>query len=159
MYNPETNRVILTRDVKWEDRKNTDPTETLKMFREAEEGDLVPGIEEDVIPTSKPEDNMPVHVIPNKGEITRRNEIYEKSSEITYLKTDVDVDVDTSAYDRVLNALKKLNTSYNPMMQNMHDPVIKRNYKVTGDTRVIPIVDHKDNGIWWECSTSISICT
>ena len=97
---------------------------------------------------------MPVQIILGEGERVMPNELSEKSSELTYLKKDADVD--TSAYYKVLHALKKLDTSYNPMMQNMHDPVIKRNYKVTGDTRVIPIVDHKDNGIWWECSTSIS---
>ena len=156
LYNPETKRVIMTRDVKWEDRKNTDPTETLKMFREAEEGDLVPGIEEDVIPTSKPEDKMPVHVIPDKGEIIRRNEIYEKSSEITYLKKHVGVDADTSAYNRVFNALRKLDTSYKPMMQKMHDPVIKVNYKVMGDTRVITIMEQEDDEIQCACSISIS---
>ena len=45
------------------------------MFRKAEKEDLVPDIEEEVIPTSKPEENMPVHVIPNEGERVRPNEI------------------------------------------------------------------------------------
>ena len=44
LYNPETKRVVMTRDVKWENYKNTDPAETLKMFREAEKEDLFPGI-------------------------------------------------------------------------------------------------------------------
>ena len=43
-YNPETKRVIMTRDVKWEDWKMTDPAETLKMFRKSEKEYLVPGI-------------------------------------------------------------------------------------------------------------------
>ena len=43
------------------------------------------------------------------------------------------------------------------MMQNMHGPVIEVNYKVTRDTRVIPIVEHKDDKIQWACSTSISM--
>ena len=42
----------------------TDPAETLKMFREAHKEDLVPGIEEDNITTSEPEDTMPMHAIP-----------------------------------------------------------------------------------------------
>ena len=50
LYNPETKRVIMTRDIKWADWKNTDATETLKMFREAEKEYLVPGIEKDDIP-------------------------------------------------------------------------------------------------------------
>ena len=41
----------MTRDVKWAEWKNTNPAETLKMFRKAEKENLVPGIEEDVIPT------------------------------------------------------------------------------------------------------------
>ena len=32
LYNPDTTRVIMTRDVKWADWKITDPTENLKMF-------------------------------------------------------------------------------------------------------------------------------
>ena len=68
----------------------------------------MPGIEEDIITTSKPEEKMPVHVIPDKVEILRPNDIYEKSSELTYLKKDVDAD--TSSYNIVLNALKKLDT-------------------------------------------------
>ena len=36
LYNPETKRVIMTRDVKWLDWKMTDPAETLKMFCKAE---------------------------------------------------------------------------------------------------------------------------
>ena len=34
LYNPETKRVIMTRDVKWDDWKNTNLVETLNMFRE-----------------------------------------------------------------------------------------------------------------------------
>ena len=52
--------------------------------------------------------------------------------------------------------MKKLDTSYNPTLQKMHEPVIEGKYKVTGDTRVIPIVEHKDDEIQWAFSTSIS---
>ena len=44
LYNPETNRLIMTRDVKWADWKMTNTEETLKMFREEDKEDLVPGI-------------------------------------------------------------------------------------------------------------------
>ena len=50
---------------------------------------------------------MTVHVIPDEGERVRSNEIYEKSSELTYLMKDADID--TSEYYRVLNELNKLN--------------------------------------------------
>ena len=43
------------------------------MFREAHEEDLVPCIEEDNITTSEPEDNIPVHVIPDEVESVRLN--------------------------------------------------------------------------------------
>ena len=76
LYNPETKRVIMTRDVKWTDWKNTDPAETLNMFREAEKEYLVPGIEEEVIPMSKPEENMPVHVISDEGERVMQYTMY-----------------------------------------------------------------------------------
>ena len=46
----------MTRDVKWADWYNANPEETLKMFREAEKEYLVPGIEEDIITTSKIEE-------------------------------------------------------------------------------------------------------
>ena len=44
----------MNRDVKWADWKITNPADTLKMFCEADKEYLVPGIEEDVIYTSKP---------------------------------------------------------------------------------------------------------
>ena len=37
----------------------------------------------------------------------------------------------------------------------MHNPVTERKYKVTGDTRVITIVEHKEDEIQWMRSTSI----
>ena len=70
-----------------------------------------------------------------------------------YLKKDVEAD--TSAYDILLNALKKLDTLYIRTIQKMHNTVIKGNYKVMGYTRVIPIVEHEDDKIQWACSTSI----
>ena len=38
----------------------------------------------------------------------------------------------------------------------MHNPVIEVNLNITGDTRVIPIVEHEDDEIQWICSTPIS---
>ena len=51
MYNPETKRVIITRDVNWTEWKITYPVEKLKMFRGTHEEYLVPDIEEDNITT------------------------------------------------------------------------------------------------------------
>ena len=82
-YNPKTKRVIMTRDVQWDNWNITDPAETLKVFCEENKEYLVPGIEEDIIYTSELEDKMPVHVIPDEGEIVSSNEIYENSSELT----------------------------------------------------------------------------
>ena len=44
----------MTRDVKWADRKMTNPEETLKMFHKTYNYYLLPVIEEDIIPTSEP---------------------------------------------------------------------------------------------------------
>ena len=55
-----------------------------------------------------------------------------------------------------MNALKKLDTWYNPTMQKMHDPVIEGTYKVTGDTGVITTMEHEYDKIQLACSTSIS---
>ena len=85
----------------------------------------------------------------------RPKEISKKSSELMYLNKEADSE--TSAYNSVLNALNKLDTSYNSTMQKMKDPVIEGNYRVTGDTRVIPILRHKDDETHWACSTSISM--
>ena len=52
LYNPETKRVVMTRDIKWADWKRTYLVETLKMFHKAKEEYLVPYIEEDKVPTS-----------------------------------------------------------------------------------------------------------
>ena len=94
---------------------------------------------------------MPVHVIPDEGESVIPDKFSEKSSELTYLKKDSDTDM--SAYNRVLNALKKIYTSCNPTMHKMQDPFIKANYKITGETRVIQILEHKYDEIQWVCST------
>ena len=56
------------------------------MFREAHKTYLVPGIEEVFIPTSEPEDKIPVHVIPDEGERVRPEKMYEQSLELTYYK-------------------------------------------------------------------------
>ena len=58
---------------------------------------MVPVIEEGVITTSKLEEKMPVHVIPDERENMRPNKSSENSSGLKYLKKDVDTDVDTSA--------------------------------------------------------------
>ena len=77
-YNTETKRIILTRDVKWAEWKMTDPAENVKMLRDSHKEDFVPGIDEDKNPTSEPEDNpednIPLHVIPDEGETVRPNE-------------------------------------------------------------------------------------
>ena len=41
----------------------------------------------------------------------------------------------------------------------MHEPVIEGNYKLTGDTRVIKIVEHEEDETQWVWSTSISADT
>ena len=114
----------------------TDPAETLKLLRDTHEAYLVSIIEEDKISTSDPEDKLHVHVTTDEGENVRPNE-NSKTSEFTYHKKDANTD--TSAYVRLFNALKKLDTSYYPTMPRMRDSIIKVNYKVNRDTRVIPI--------------------
>ena len=54
-----------------------------------------------------------------------------------------------------MNALKKLDTLYNLTMHKILNPVIEGSYKVTGDTRFIPIVKHKDDEIQLAYSMSI----
>ena len=49
---------------------------------------------------------MPVHVIPEEGKSVRQKKQYENSSDLTHLNKYSDVE--KSAYDRVFNALKKL---------------------------------------------------
>ena len=51
---------------------------------------------------------MPVYVIPDKGERVRPNEISKRSSDLTYLNKEAYTD--TSAYDRLLHSMKKLDT-------------------------------------------------
>ena len=88
-----------------------------------------------------------MHITPDEGESVRPEE-NSKSSEFRGRKKDGNTD--TSEYDRVLNALKKLDTSHNLTMPIMHEPVIEGKYKVTRDTRDIPIVmEHKEYKIHW----------
>ena len=93
----------MTRDIKWREWKSTDPAETMKMFRNLKEDNLVPGIEEYKTPMSELEDKLPVHIIPDKGGIVSNNESI-KSSYPTHLKKVTDKDM--SAYDRVQRAHK-----------------------------------------------------
>ena len=108
------------------------------MFCDAHEEYLVPGIEEDTILTSEPEDKMPLPIIPDEGESMRSNE-NPKSTEFTYHKKGAKTN--TSAYNRVLNSLNKLYSSYNLTITRMN--VIKGNYNVNGDIRVILIVEQE----------------
>ena len=96
---------------------------------------------------------MPMHVIHDEGESVRPKTNL-KFSELMYHKKDANTG--TSAYDMLFNALKKLDTLYNPAMLRMHEPVIEGNYKVTRDTRVIPLVEREEDEIQWVCSMSIS---
>ena len=89
----------------------------------------------------------------DERESVRPNENLDKSWDFMYHKKEANID--TSLYDRSLNALNKLDTLYNPTITRLHKPVIKGNYKVTGDTRVILIVEHEDDRIQWKCITSI----
>ena len=56
----------MNRDVKLAGWKMTYLEETLKMFRKSNKKYLMPGIEEDIITTSEPEDKMYVHIIPDE---------------------------------------------------------------------------------------------
>ena len=80
MYNHETKRVIMPRDIKSEEWKMTDSEETLKMFWEAHKEYFVLGTEKDNIPTSELEDKMPVNVTPDEGESVRPDENSDNSS-------------------------------------------------------------------------------
>ena len=75
----------------------------MKMFHYYYEDDIVTGIYEHKTPTPYLEDNLPVHVIPDEGEIVRTNE-KNKSSGLTYSKKETDSD--TSAYVQLLKAIK-----------------------------------------------------
>ena len=65
MYNPETNKVVLSRDVRWAEWKDTDPSETLKVFQRGEKTktETTAGIEEWDEIEKEPEPGEP-HVIP-----------------------------------------------------------------------------------------------
>ena len=55
-----------------------------------------------------------------------------------------------SEYDQLLRALKRIDTPYNLTIPKMHEPTIKDKYKVTRETRVIPIaVEHEGDRIQW----------
>ena len=74
LYNTETKRVITSSNIKWEAWKTTYPAETMKMFRDWNEDDIVKVIEEDKTTTPEPEDQLRMHIIPDEGESARMNE-------------------------------------------------------------------------------------
>ena len=45
LCNPGTKRTIMIRYIKWTEWKMTDPAETMNMFHDSNEEDLVPGID------------------------------------------------------------------------------------------------------------------
>ena len=100
----------------------TDPVETLMISHNSHEEDFVTVIEEDNIPTSEPEENMPVHTIPDEVESMNPKENLDKFSEFTYHKKDATTD--TPAYDKLFNAIKKIDTLYKPSLPRVHKPVI-----------------------------------
>ena len=113
----------MTKDMQWEEWKKTDTVETMtmNMFRDSNKDDLVPVIQEEKIPTSKQEENISLKVLPDKGEIGRKNKI-TKSSEFTYHNKEADTE--TSAYDRGINELKQ-NNQYIPTLPNINEPIIE----------------------------------
>ena len=86
---------------------------------------------------SETEDKLHVHVIPDDRENVRPNG-KSKLSECNYHNKYANTD--TSAHDRVLNTLNKLDPSYNPTISIMHEPFTERKYKETGGTRVVLVV-------------------
>ena len=60
---------------------------------------------------------------------------------------------EASTYKRIQWTIKKLDTTYNPNMAKETEPIIEVKYKVTGDTRVIPIIKHKEDEIQWSFNT------
>ena len=119
----------MTKDIKWEDWKMTDPEETLKIFRKVHKKYLVSGIDVCIIIASEPEDKMPVHIIPDEGESVRQKKS-DKSSDLIYQNKDTDTDTETSSYNKVWNVLKKIDKSYNPTVQRINEPIIDGNDKV-----------------------------
>ena len=53
--------------IKWVEWKMIEPAETMNMFRNLNEYDIVPCIEEDNTTMSDPEDKITVHAIPDEG--------------------------------------------------------------------------------------------
>ena len=67
MYNPETKRTVLTRDVKWAEFKKIDPKDNMDAFIKYDSTDIIPGIDELVIEVKQVEDidKAEIHVIPD----------------------------------------------------------------------------------------------
>ena len=51
LYNPNNNRVIISRDINWLEWKMIDPAKNMKMFCSLNEDNLVPSIKEYKTPT------------------------------------------------------------------------------------------------------------
>ena len=101
IYNPNTNRFIMIRDIKYNDRKETYPSETMKMFLTMDKQYIVPGIEEVIgqnkTPTSKPKTPLRFHIINDEGVSDRHNGNDIKKASVT----------NKSTYERIQQALEK----------------------------------------------------
>ena len=139
MYNPETKRIVLSRDVKWAEFRKIDPKENMDMFIKYDSTDVVPGIDELVVEVKKIDEidenqKVKIHVLPE--EKNDKNVNVTKNSEMERIEPEL------NRLDRLEREMKKIDTSYNPTLpipEQENQPIRDGNAVVTGNANIVPI--------------------
>ena len=131
MYNPGTERIILSRDVTWGNWDRTDPRKNMDIFVAYDSTDTVPGVDEVIVDVKNlgEKDSMAVRSLPDN----------ESGEKLKIMKNDkIESKLETTKLER---ELKKLDISYNPMARDTEENPIVRdgNVVVTGEVNPLPI--------------------
>ena len=123
LYNPDTKRIILSRDVRWEEWKRINPKKDIDIFNDPEPS----GIDEDdywEIEVGRKDTPTPATV---KSETTQM--IPTTNTVKTEIKEEIKKEVDEADISKLTNALKKLSVSYNPEAQQLLEELEQKNEK------------------------------
>ena len=136
IFNPNTKRIILTRDIKWAKWKITDPKSNMDVFVKYDSSDIVPGIDEVVVGIAKlPEINRStIHLIPD-------DDGYQNNEDSRKVKFDENLTDPKNQATRLEREMKKLDSSYNTMVigNEEKESIKEGNVVVTGNAKSLPI--------------------
>ena len=104
LYNPNTKRILVSRDVTWADWKHTDPKANMDAFVQYDPVETVPGIDELIVKLrnepKEPEKAKKIYTIYEDGVKTKKAKEESEAKE--------------QGESKLSRELRRLHTSYNP---------------------------------------------